>query len=51
LEIEISFSQWEGSACTQNALIFFFFEVLGWGVGGGRGGIFFIFPFVPNMFL
>jgi hypothetical protein len=26
LEIEISCSQWEGSACTQSALIFFSFK-------------------------
>ncbi len=44
LEIEISCSQWEGSACTQSALIFFSFKF--W--GGGRRT--FSFSFVPNMF-
>jgi hypothetical protein len=39
-----SWSQWEGSACTQSALIFLKFE-------GGGGGAFFHFSFVPNMFL
>ncbi len=33
LDIEISCSQWEGSACIQNALIFF---LLSFGFGGGR---------------
>ncbi len=41
---EILCKQWEGSACTQSALIFFLFKF--W-VGGG---IFFPFSFVPNMF-
>ncbi len=45
LEIEISCSQWEGSACTQSALIFF---LLSFG-GRGRGErIFFIFPLSPT---
>ncbi len=43
--IEISCSQWEGSACTQSALIFF---LLSFGGGGGKGPLgredFFIFP-------
>ncbi len=46
MEIEISCSQWEGSACTQSALIFF---LLSFGWGWQR--IFFHFSFVPNMFL
>ncbi len=42
--IEISCSQWEGSACTQGALIFFLLSL-------GRGGEdFFHFSFDPNMF-
>jgi len=43
LEIEISCSQWEGSARTQSALIFFFW-VLGW----GEGRFFFFFPLFPT---
>ncbi len=39
LEIEISCSQWEGSACTQSALILF---LLSFG-GGGGGGVFSFF--------
>jgi hypothetical protein len=35
--------QWEGSACTQSALIFFLLSFGGW-------RIFFIFFIVPNMF-
>jgi hypothetical protein len=51
LEIEISCSQWEGSACTQSALIFFLSSFgWWWGGGGGGGGDFFNFYFVPNMF-
>jgi hypothetical protein len=46
LEIEISCSQWEGSAYTQSALILFFFKF--W-VGAKEG--FFHFSFLPNMFL
>jgi len=48
--IKISCSQWEGSACTQSALIFFSlkFWVLEGGVGGGED--FFHFSFVLNMF-
>jgi hypothetical protein len=42
LEIEISCSQWEGSACTQSALIYF---LLSFGLGGGHGH----FSIVPNM--
>jgi hypothetical protein len=49
--IEISWSQWEGSACTQSALIFLI-------LGQGWGEISFIFPLfptcsfqVPNVFL
>jgi hypothetical protein len=42
--IEISCSQWEGSACTQSALILFSFKFL---VGGG---FFFIFPLFPTCF-
>ncbi len=51
LEIEISCSQWEGSACTQSALNFFLLS-FGWVGGfGGRGrGFFFLFFFVPNIF-
>jgi hypothetical protein len=52
--IEISCSQWEGSACTENALIFF---LLSFGEGGRGEGFLFIlhlFPTcsfqVPNMF-
>jgi hypothetical protein len=41
--IEISCSQWEGSACTQSALIFF---LLSFGVGED----FLHFSFVPIMF-
>jgi hypothetical protein len=43
--IEISCSQWERSACTQSALIFFLLSFGCW--GGGRG---FHFSFAPNMF-
>jgi hypothetical protein len=46
--IAISCSEWEGSACTQSALIVF---LLGWGRRGGVvGRDFFHFSFVPNMF-
>jgi hypothetical protein len=47
--IEISSNQWEGSACTQSALIFF---LLSFGCFGevGRSEDFFHFSFVPNMF-
>ncbi len=45
--IEISCTQWEGSACTQSALIYFSFKF--W-VGGPPGGLFFLLSFVPNMF-
>jgi hypothetical protein len=41
-EIEISCSQWEGSACTESALIFFH---LCWGAGEG---FFFLFPLFPS---
>ncbi len=47
LEIEISYSQWEGLTCIQSAL--FFFLILKFWVGGGGG--FYSFSFVPNMFL
>jgi hypothetical protein len=46
--IEISWSQWEGSACTQSALIFL---ISGLGQGRGVVGDFFHFSFVPNMFV
>jgi hypothetical protein len=43
--IEISCSQWEGSACTQSALFFFLFSL---GVGfGGEGGFFSFFLLSP----
>ncbi len=48
--IEVSCSQWEGSACTQGVL---FFSFKFWGGGGGKRKIFFIFPLfqqVPNVF-
>ncbi len=45
LEIEISCSQWEGSACTQKCLDFFSFKFR---VGVGED--FFHFSFVSNMF-
>jgi hypothetical protein len=35
LKIEISCSQWKGSACTQSAMNFFLLS-FGWGGGGGR---------------
>ncbi len=41
MKIEISCSQWEGSACTQSALIFFLLS-FGW------GDDFFIFPLFPT---
>jgi len=37
LEIEISCNQWEGSACTQSALILFFLSFGWWWSGAGRG--------------
>ncbi len=40
--IEISCSQWEGSACTQSALIFFLLSF-----GGGAEDFFFNFPLFP----
>jgi hypothetical protein len=43
LAIEISCNQWEGSACTQSALIFF---LLSFGLGGE--GFFFIFTLFPS---
>jgi hypothetical protein len=46
LEIEISCSQWVGSACTQSALIIFLLSFFFW----GRGGDCFHFPFIHNMF-
>jgi hypothetical protein len=52
LKTEVSCSEWEGSACCQNAFIFFLLSFL-FGVGRGRGRgsrIFFHFSFVPNMF-
>jgi hypothetical protein len=63
LGIEISCSQWEGSACTQSALICFLWSLGLEGGGEGRIFIFFIcsqpvpfkFPMgshqVPNMFI
>jgi hypothetical protein len=55
LEIEISCSQWEGSACTQSALIYF---LLSFGLAGAfflcSQHVNFKFPMdsheVPNMF-
>ncbi len=51
LEIGNSCSQWEGSACTQRALIFF---LLSFGLGGRTFFIYVLFPSspqcVPNMF-
>jgi hypothetical protein len=44
LEIEISCSQWEGSACTQSALFFFLLSF------GLRGEEFFHFSFGPFKF-
>ncbi len=47
LEIEISCSQWEGSACTQSTLILFYFKF--WVRGKGRiFFFFFIFPLFPS---
>jgi hypothetical protein len=43
LEIEISCSQWEASACTQRALIFYLLSF-----GRGDWGFFFIFPLFPT---
>jgi hypothetical protein len=49
--IEISCNQWEGSVCTQSALIFFFFLFKFWVAGRDKGRIFFIFHLFPTFFL
>jgi len=46
LDIEISCTQWEGSARTQSALFFLFIKVL----GEREEEEFFLLSFVPNMF-
>jgi hypothetical protein len=49
-ELEVSCTHWEGSACTQSALLFSFKFV---GGRGGRGGFFSFFlcsQQVPNVF-
>ncbi len=43
---EVSCNQWEGSACTQSALLFSF----KFGVGAGQEEDFFHFSFLPNRF-